>query len=156
MFFKADLISLIYYYVVTLLPGHLVFKLLLLLFNLGRGRSCTAWSCYAATVKKKAWNLMMLKPRHCITVEPSDVTGLANKLNSTMPSDKQLLNYAYPGQLLLQLSKLKSLLFYFKIMIYSGDDLPFGQVSTEVTCPARKSAHPRQLDGNFVEPWVIQ
>ena len=37
--------------VYVLIPGHLVFKLFLLLLNLGWGRSCAAWPWYAATVK---------------------------------------------------------------------------------------------------------
>ena len=41
------------FFCVFALPGHLVFKLFLLLLNLGWSRSCTAWSCYAATVNKK-------------------------------------------------------------------------------------------------------
>lgn len=62
------------------LPGHLVFKLFLLLLNLGWGRSCTAWPCYAATVNMKEWNLT-LQQEQCRTVEPRGLRNLVNSLS---------------------------------------------------------------------------
>lgn len=78
---RPDLFDRLYYLWCLLVPGHLIFKLFLLLFNLGWGRSCAAWPCHAATVNKKEWNLM-LQQEQCRTAEPSGLRNPENSLSS--------------------------------------------------------------------------
>ena len=44
-----------------LVPGHLIFKFFLLLFNLGWSRSCTAWPWYASTNEEISSNNKLLE-----------------------------------------------------------------------------------------------
>ena len=47
--------------IAKLVPGHLIFKFFLLLFNLGWSRSCTAWPWYASTNKETSNNNKLLE-----------------------------------------------------------------------------------------------
>lgn len=47
-------------FIAKLVPGHLIFKFFLLLFNLGWSRSCTAWPWYASTVEEISSNNKLL------------------------------------------------------------------------------------------------
>ena len=47
--------------IAKLVPGHLIFKFFLLLFNLGWSRSCTAWPWYASTNEEILSNNKLLE-----------------------------------------------------------------------------------------------